>query len=112
MFEAWFLLVQCGHWVQVAVQLLVTSEPEDCGPLLWLLTFYHHPTNQWHHRELQLVRISAKLKYFYLSIVFPSRSFFRFVSRVALEMEVLVGQSITFFFLNRNISTTIGWIDP
>uniref|UniRef100_A0A671TJ06 FA complementation group C n=1 Tax=Sparus aurata TaxID=8175 RepID=A0A671TJ06_SPAAU len=54
-FEAWFLLVQCGHWVQVAVQLLVTSEPEDCGPLLWLLTFYHHPTNQWHHRELQLV---------------------------------------------------------
>uniref|UniRef100_A0A3P8S5Q0 FA complementation group C n=1 Tax=Amphiprion percula TaxID=161767 RepID=A0A3P8S5Q0_AMPPE len=43
-FETWFLLVQCAHWVQAAVQLLVTSEPEDCGPLLWLLTFYHHPT--------------------------------------------------------------------
>ncbi|XP_073322843.1 Fanconi anemia group C protein isoform X2 [Pagrus major] len=54
-FEAWFLLVQCAHWVQVAVQLLVTSEPEDCGPLLWLLTFYHHPTNRGHHRALQLV---------------------------------------------------------
>ncbi|KAM4576807.1 Fanconi anemia group C protein isoform 2-T2 [Odontesthes bonariensis] len=53
-FEAWFLLVQCAHWVQVAVQLLVTSGPEDCGPLLWLLTFYHHPTNRWHHRTLQL----------------------------------------------------------
>lgn len=57
-FEAWFLLVQCAHWVQVAVQLLVTLGPDDCGPLLWLLTFYHHPTNRGHHRELQLVRVS------------------------------------------------------
>uniref|UniRef100_A0A3P8S3B4 FA complementation group C n=1 Tax=Amphiprion percula TaxID=161767 RepID=A0A3P8S3B4_AMPPE len=51
-FETWFLLVQCAHWVQAAVQLLVTSEPEDCGPLLWLLTFYHHPTTAreaWEH---------------------------------------------------------------
>ncbi|XP_035514595.1 Fanconi anemia group C protein [Morone saxatilis] len=55
LFEAWFLLVQCAQWVQVAVQLLVTSGPEDCGPLLWLLTFYHHPTNRGHHRALQLV---------------------------------------------------------
>ncbi|XP_044230385.1 Fanconi anemia group C protein [Thunnus albacares] len=55
-FEAWFLLVQCGHWVQAAVQLLVTAGPEDCGPLLRLLTFYHHPTNRGHHRALQLVR--------------------------------------------------------
>ncbi|XP_041793135.1 Fanconi anemia group C protein [Chelmon rostratus] len=55
-FEAWFLLVQCAHWVQVAVQLLVTLGPDDCGPLLWLLTFYHHPTNRGHHRELQLVQ--------------------------------------------------------
>ncbi|TMS04078.1 Fanconi anemia group C protein [Larimichthys crocea] len=54
-FDAWFLLVQCAHWVQAAVQLLVTSGPEDCGPLMWLLTFYHHPTNRWHHRALQLV---------------------------------------------------------
>ncbi|KAG8011932.1 Fanconi anemia group C protein-like protein, partial [Nibea albiflora] len=54
-FDAWFLLVQCAHWVQAAVQLLVTSGPEDCGPLLWLLTFYHHPTNRGHHRALQLV---------------------------------------------------------
>ncbi|XP_070689501.1 Fanconi anemia group C protein [Pempheris klunzingeri] len=55
-FEAWFLLVQCAQWVQVAVQLLVTSGPEECTPLLWLLTFYHHPTNRGHHRALQLVR--------------------------------------------------------
>ncbi|XP_068617090.1 Fanconi anemia group C protein [Brachionichthys hirsutus] len=55
-FEAWFLLVQCAHWVQVAVQLLVTSGPEDCLPLLWLLTFYHHPTNRGHRRAEQLVR--------------------------------------------------------
>ncbi|XP_056145470.1 Fanconi anemia group C protein [Lampris incognitus] len=54
-FEAWFLFVQCAHWVQMAVQLLVFAEPEDCGPLLWLLTFYHHPTNRGHHRTLQLV---------------------------------------------------------
>ncbi|XP_023249311.1 Fanconi anemia group C protein isoform X1 [Seriola lalandi dorsalis] len=56
-FEAWFLLVQCAHWVQVTVQLLGTSGHEDCGPLLWLLTFYHHPTNRGHHRALQLVHV-------------------------------------------------------
>ncbi|KAM7391445.1 hypothetical protein PAMP_022134 [Pampus punctatissimus] len=55
-FEAWFLLVQCAHWVQAAVQLLVTAGSEDCGPLLRLLTFYYHPTNRGHHRALQLVR--------------------------------------------------------
>ncbi|KAF3695678.1 Fanconi anemia group C protein [Channa argus] len=55
-FESWFLLVQCGYWVQVTVQLLVMSGPEDCDLLLWLLTFYHHPTNRGHHRALQLVR--------------------------------------------------------
>ncbi|XP_033475849.2 Fanconi anemia group C protein isoform X1 [Epinephelus lanceolatus] len=54
-FETWFLLVQCAHWVQVAVQVLVTSGPEDCGPLLWLLTFYYHPTNRGHQRAQQLV---------------------------------------------------------
>ncbi|KAM9742960.1 Fanconi anemia group C protein [Menidia menidia] len=58
-FEAWFLLVQCEHWVQVAAQLLVTSGPEDCRPLLWLLTFYHHPTNRWHHRASQLEKAKA-----------------------------------------------------
>uniref|UniRef100_A0A667X8B2 FA complementation group C n=1 Tax=Myripristis murdjan TaxID=586833 RepID=A0A667X8B2_9TELE len=62
-FEAWFLLVQCAHWVQAAVQLLVTAGPDDCGPLLWLLTFYHHPTNRGHHRTLQLVRIHQPIFY-------------------------------------------------
>lgn len=55
-FEAWYLLVQCVHWVQVAAQLLVTLETQDCRPLLWLLTFYYHPTSRGHHRALQLVR--------------------------------------------------------
>ncbi|XP_018524757.1 Fanconi anemia group C protein [Lates calcarifer] len=54
-FETWFLLVQCAHWVRVTLQLLGTSGPEDCGPLLWLLTFYHHPTNRGHQRALQMV---------------------------------------------------------
>ncbi|XP_042344212.1 Fanconi anemia group C protein [Plectropomus leopardus] len=54
-FEAWFLLVHCAHWVQVAVRLLVTSGPEDCGALLWLLNFYYHPTNRGHRRTFQLV---------------------------------------------------------
>ncbi|XP_035642009.1 Fanconi anemia group C protein isoform X1 [Oncorhynchus keta] len=54
-FEAWFLLVQCADWLEVANQLLVSARPQDCGPLLWLLTFYHHPTNRGHHRTQQLV---------------------------------------------------------
>ncbi|XP_020561464.1 Fanconi anemia group C protein isoform X2 [Oryzias latipes] len=53
-FETWFLLVQCSHWVQVAGELLVTSEAEPCSPLLWLLTFYYHPTNRWHCRAAHL----------------------------------------------------------
>ncbi|XP_030593677.1 Fanconi anemia group C protein [Archocentrus centrarchus] len=64
-FEAWFLLGQCAHWVQVAVQLLVTSGPEDIGPLLWLLTFYHHPTNRWHHRASLLARAKEAWKDIY-----------------------------------------------
>ncbi|KAM4745627.1 Fanconi anemia group C protein isoform 2-T2 [Anableps anableps] len=67
-FEAWFLLVQCAHWVQVAVQLLVTSAPEDSGSLLWLLTFYHHPTNRWHHRASQLIQ--ARAAWFHLYSLF------------------------------------------
>uniref|UniRef100_A0A8C7RPQ2 FA complementation group C n=1 Tax=Oncorhynchus mykiss TaxID=8022 RepID=A0A8C7RPQ2_ONCMY len=54
-FEAWFLLVQCADWLEVANQLLVSARPQDCGPLLWLLTFYHHPTNRGHQRTQQLV---------------------------------------------------------
>ncbi|XP_024130872.1 Fanconi anemia group C protein isoform X3 [Oryzias melastigma] len=53
-FETWFLLVQCSHWVQVAGELLVTSEAEPCSNLLWLMTFYYHPTNRWHCRAALL----------------------------------------------------------
>lgn len=56
LFEVWFLLVQCAHWVEVAVRLLATSSPENCGPLLWLLTFFYHPTNRGHHRASLMVR--------------------------------------------------------
>ncbi|MCI4380889.1 hypothetical protein PGIGA_G00245220 [Pangasianodon gigas] len=47
-FEVWFLLVQCGHWIDVAAKLLVSVGPEQSEPLLFLLTFYHHPTNRGH----------------------------------------------------------------
>ncbi|XP_026125848.1 Fanconi anemia group C protein [Carassius auratus] len=52
-FEAWFLLVQCGYWVDTAVELLVLAAPENAEPLLWLLTFFHHPTNRGHQRSQQ-----------------------------------------------------------
>ncbi|KAL1269758.1 hypothetical protein QQF64_032047, partial [Cirrhinus molitorella] len=52
-FEAWFLLVQCGYWVDTAAELLVLAEPENAEPLLWLLTFFHHPTNRGHQRSQQ-----------------------------------------------------------
>ncbi|XP_055080317.1 Fanconi anemia group C protein [Periophthalmus magnuspinnatus] len=54
-FEAWFLLVCCSQWLDVALQLLVSSQDTDYEPLLWLLTFYHHPTNRGHHRDQHLV---------------------------------------------------------
>ncbi|XP_040012329.1 Fanconi anemia group C protein isoform X2 [Xiphias gladius] len=74
-FEAWFLLVQCAHWVQVTVQLLGTSGPEDCDPLLWLLTFYHHPTNRGHHRDLQLVHAKEVLDHLHSLFSVLSRPF-------------------------------------
>ncbi|RXN18412.1 Fanconi anemia group C -like isoform X2 [Labeo rohita] len=52
-FEAWFLLVQCGYWVDTAAELLVLAAPENAEPLLWLLTFFHHPTNRGHQRSQQ-----------------------------------------------------------
>lgn len=57
LFEAWYLLVSCSYWVEVALQLLVTAEDGDCEALLWLLTFYHHPTNRGHHRHQLLVSV-------------------------------------------------------
>ncbi|XP_062310173.1 Fanconi anemia group C protein isoform X2 [Osmerus eperlanus] len=62
-FEAWFLLVQCACWVEVAVELLVSAGAEDRGALLWLLTFYHHPTSRGHRRTLQLSSAGEALDY-------------------------------------------------
>lgn len=55
-FDGWFLLVQCGFWVDTAAELLVLAESENSEPLLWLLTFFHHPTNRGHQRSHQTVR--------------------------------------------------------
>uniref|UniRef100_A0A8B9GU08 FA complementation group C n=1 Tax=Astyanax mexicanus TaxID=7994 RepID=A0A8B9GU08_ASTMX len=52
-FETWFLLVQCGHWVDAAAELLVSVGSEESEPLLFLLTFYHHPTNRGHQNTQQ-----------------------------------------------------------
>ncbi|XP_043103433.1 Fanconi anemia group C protein isoform X2 [Puntigrus tetrazona] len=52
-FEAWFLLVQCGYWVDTAAELLVLAAPEKAEALLWLLTFFHHPTDRGHQRSQQ-----------------------------------------------------------
>jgi len=42
--------------VDTAVELLVLAEPENAEPLLWLLTFFYHPTNRGHQRSQQTVR--------------------------------------------------------
>lgn len=61
LFEAWFLLVQCAHWVEVAVRLLATSSPENCQPLLWLLVFFYHPTTRGRHRAALMVSSAQRL---------------------------------------------------
>ncbi|KAM9475666.1 Fanconi anemia group C protein [Clarias gariepinus] len=48
-FEVWFLLVECGHWIDAAAKMLVSVGSEQLEPLLFILTFYHHPTNRGHH---------------------------------------------------------------
>lgn len=60
MFEAWFLLVQCGHWIDVAAKLLVSVESEQSESLLFLLTFYHHPTKRGHQSMHHNVRHPAE----------------------------------------------------
>ncbi|KAF5893950.1 Fanconi anemia group C protein isoform X1, partial [Clarias magur] len=47
-FEVWFLLVECGHWIDAAAKMLVSVGSEQSEPLLFILTFYHHPTNRGH----------------------------------------------------------------
>ncbi|KAF4109863.1 Fanconi anemia group C protein [Onychostoma macrolepis] len=70
-FEAWFLLVQCGYWVDTAAELLVLAAPENAGPLLWLLTFFHHPTNRGHQRSQQIA--VAREAWSHLRMLFLTR---------------------------------------
>lgn len=58
-FETWFLLVQCGHWVDVAAELLVSLGSEESESLLFLLTFYHNPTNRGHQSTQATVSEAA-----------------------------------------------------
>uniref|UniRef100_A0AAR2KDE2 FA complementation group C n=1 Tax=Pygocentrus nattereri TaxID=42514 RepID=A0AAR2KDE2_PYGNA len=71
-FEAWFLLVQCGHWVDAAAELLVSVGSEESEPLLFLLTFYHHPTNRGHQSAQQT--IVAREAWSHLRILFPTHT--------------------------------------
>ncbi|XP_030049512.1 LOW QUALITY PROTEIN: Fanconi anemia group C protein [Microcaecilia unicolor] len=43
LFEHWFLLIHFGVWVDIAAELLLTSETETSDALLWLLAFYYNP---------------------------------------------------------------------
>ncbi|XP_076145395.1 Fanconi anemia group C protein [Alosa pseudoharengus] len=67
-FEVWFLLLQGGGWVDVAAQLLASAQSHAASSssssfssssesksraLLWLLTFFYHPTNRGHQRTQQ-----------------------------------------------------------
>ncbi|XP_062372111.1 Fanconi anemia group C protein isoform X2 [Sardina pilchardus] len=66
-FEVWFLLLQGGDWVDVAAQLLASAQTHAASSssssssssesksraLLWLLTFFYHPTNRGHQRTQQ-----------------------------------------------------------
>ncbi|NP_001165340.1 FA complementation group C L homeolog [Xenopus laevis] len=45
-FESWFLLIHFGDWVDIAAELLMTSECEASDDLLWLLAFYYNPWNE------------------------------------------------------------------
>ncbi|XP_029473420.1 Fanconi anemia group C protein isoform X2 [Rhinatrema bivittatum] len=43
LFEHWFLLIHFGVWIDIAAELLLTSETETSDTLLWLLAFYYNP---------------------------------------------------------------------
>ncbi|XP_078531822.1 Fanconi anemia group C protein isoform X2 [Lissotriton helveticus] len=49
-FDAWFLLVHFGHWVDIAAESLLLSNTDTTDDLLWLLAFYYDPCNMCHQR--------------------------------------------------------------
>lgn len=49
-FDAWFLLVHFGHWVDIAVESLFLSNADSADDLLWLLAFYYDPCNMCHQK--------------------------------------------------------------
>lgn len=71
MFDAWFLLVQCGFWVDTATELLVLAESENSEPLLWLLMFFHNPTHRGHQRSQQTA--VAKEAWVHIRMLFYAR---------------------------------------
>ncbi|XP_063769820.1 Fanconi anemia group C protein [Pseudophryne corroboree] len=58
-FESWFLLIHLGEWVDIAAELLLTSDPEISDDLLWLLAFYYNPCNENQSRSRTMVEAKA-----------------------------------------------------
>ncbi|KAE8633250.1 hypothetical protein XENTR_v10001827 [Xenopus tropicalis] len=52
----WFLLIHFGDWVDIAAELLMTSESESADDLLWLLAFYYNPWNENEETNRTMVR--------------------------------------------------------
>ncbi|XP_069084076.1 Fanconi anemia group C protein isoform X2 [Pleurodeles waltl] len=50
-FDAWFLLVHFGHWVDIAAERLLLSNTDTANDLLWLLAFYYDPCSMCHKRN-------------------------------------------------------------
>ncbi|KAL4630062.1 Fanconi anemia group C protein [Arapaima gigas] len=69
-FESWFLLLQCGDWVDVAAQVLVTSGEEACATLMWLLAFYYLPADNGQQRTQALA--IAKEAFNHLKVLFST----------------------------------------
>ncbi|XP_076859741.1 Fanconi anemia group C protein isoform X2 [Brachyhypopomus gauderio] len=88
--QAWFLLVQCGHWVDVAAELLVSAESKQSEPLLYLLMFYHHPTNRGHQsaRQTMMVReVWGHMRILFLAHTLPPERLSAVLTQVELKRK-------------------------
>ncbi|XP_066499691.1 Fanconi anemia group C protein [Hoplias malabaricus] len=87
-FEVWFLLVHCGHWVDAAAELLVSRGSEESKPLLFLLTFYHQPTNRGHHNTQTILPGEGHLRMLFQTHTFPPE-------RLLSSVNELLASSLT-----------------